>query len=1228
VQHDFEQLDARSFQQFCQALLVLEHPDLVCLPVGMPDGGRDAFVERHKDKNDGGILVFQVKFVEHPGFIEDPRAWVREILMAEKRKIDGLVQRGADRYVLLTNLPASSHLDHGNVDKVRDVLADALPIPAQCLWREDLDRRLENRWDLKWSYPQLMTGVDLIHALVEGRLSEDAARRARVLRSFLADQYRNDHEVRFKQADLLNSLLDVFIDVPARVQRHRESDLTPLHQHLWELARQEPQDSDTRREPRDAYGAGSVLLDPWVQQEAQHLVVEGAPGQGKSTMLQYVCQVHRMRLLSKDADLARIPLEHRQAMARVPIRVDLRELAQWLSGVDPFGGEDQPSPPDDRSLEGFIAAMLRSASGGAQFGVSDLQAVMAVSPVFLGLDGLDEVVDIGNRTEIIEEISRAANRLAAIATSLQVVVTSRPASYTAAGRFSSPFEYLTLVSLTRRLIEGYRDRWLTARELEASEMTELKTTLNEKLDQPHFRDLCRNPMQLAIVLSLLHRKGPALPEQRTDLYRSYMEYFLDREAAKSRAVRDHRKLLLLLHGHIACLLHIEAERSPRRAGRIKSEELIRVAEEFVESRGHSRHLFEDLFGGVFDRFGALVSRVQDTFEFEVQPLREYFAGFYLYETAPYSPVGRSRKGTRPERLDAMLPHRFWLNVVRFYAGCYSVGELESLAGRLEALADNPALRLTALPRTVTAQLMADWTLAQDQRAQKRALSVVLHDLGSRHAASGEDQHSIGLAERPFVLPVQCGGDALRRALFDAAQASLPSPRVSAIARALMMNSEPGTLAEEWLARTPRDDAEAEHRWWQFGEDLGVFRAISRKTICSLLNETGDREPRLLAMVRSGVFEVLDESSDDAAVAIDYVLSASSGLRHGKSNHPLVALSGVLFLDHAVFRDSRILGHGRRLEVPIGRWPEQYDAVRVITNRYKKWQDERCSWGSQLAPWVDVVDTGRELFGERDAFDRLAICASAVRDRHQRGGGHGDLHDKTTSLVLRARHARYRARDLRWWRGQLDAVTDQRSGRIVTTLALAWASGEVIGHLEQDLNERLRRMPSVVYQQLCIDLATLASFRQGDRRLLTMVRLAKPSPRLYAAMEPRMSDKYGRELYAKLRFGSDQEDWHVVDVFLRREREMIGDSRQAIMWKSFLDLLRRANSLGMSDNGYWWFRRSLIPRDVARGIVLDAESYPLSAVAVAEQQLAQVAERASKRVGDIARRDGWFSDERG
>ncbi len=1227
MQHDFEQLDARLFQQFCQALLVLEHPDLVCLPVGMPDGGRDALIERPKDKSDAGLLVFQVKFVERPGFIDDASAWAEAILKAERRKIDILVQQGADRYVLVTNLPASSHLGSGNVDKVRAVLARTLPISAQCLWREDLDRRLENRWDLKWSYPQLMTGVDLIHALVEGRLSEDAARRARALRSFLADQYRNDHEVRFKQADLLNSLLDVFIDVPTRVQRDRANKPSRLHQRLWELARTEPHDSDTRREPRDAYGAGSVLLDAWVQDEAQNLVVEGAPGQGKSTMLQYVCQVHRMRLLSKDADLARLPLEHLQARTRVPIRVDLRELAQWLSGVDPFSNEDQSPPPDERSLEGFVAAMLRSASGGVEFSVSDLQAVMAISPVFLALDGLDEVVDIGNRTEIIEEISRAANRLAAIAMSLQVVVTSRPASFTSAGRFSAPFEYLTLVSLTRRLIEGYRDRWLTARELDTSESAELETTLNEKLDQPHFRDLCRNPMQLAIVLSLLHRKGPALPEQRTDLYRSYMEYFLDREAAKSRAVRDHRKLLLLLHGHIACLLHIEAERSPRHAGRIRSDELIRVAEDFVESRGHSRHLFKDLFGGVFDRFGALVSRVQDTFEFEVQPLREYFAGFYLYETAPYSPVGRSRTGTRPDRLDAMLPHRFWLNVVRFYAGCYSVGELESLAGRLEALADNKSLRPTALPRAVTAQLMADWTLVQDQRAQKRALNIVLRDVGVRHAASGEDQDPLGLSERPFVLPAQCGGADLVCALFDVAMTALPHSRLDAISRALLANGEPATLAEEWLARTPRHGAASEQTWWNFGEALGVFRAMSREVTSTLL-KTGDRATRLLAMVRSGVFAAVDDSPDDADVAIDYLLSASSELVHGKHDHPLMALSGVAFLDHtAVALESRILVREQRWDVPTGRWPAHYDSARALADRYKKWQDARCSWMNEVAPWVDIVETGRELFGERDALDRLAICASAVRDAHSRGGGHGDLHDGTKSLVLRARYARYRARDLRWWRAQFDTATDQRSKRIATTLVLAWASSETIGHLEPDLDDRLNGMSSDVYQQLCVDLANLARFRRDDRRLLTIVRLGNPSPRLFAAMQPRTSDRHSRELYARGRFGSDQNDWHVLNLFLRREREVVGNSRQAAAWKRFLELLRRVSVLEMPDVGYWWFGQPFVPRDVARAIVRDAENFPLSAISIAEQHLAQLAAMASEPVGEIASRDDWFHDDR-
>jgi hypothetical protein len=44
----YESLGPERFQQFCQALLVNIYPDVQCLPIGQPDGGRDAFVRAAK----------------------------------------------------------------------------------------------------------------------------------------------------------------------------------------------------------------------------------------------------------------------------------------------------------------------------------------------------------------------------------------------------------------------------------------------------------------------------------------------------------------------------------------------------------------------------------------------------------------------------------------------------------------------------------------------------------------------------------------------------------------------------------------------------------------------------------------------------------------------------------------------------------------------------------------------------------------------------------------------------------------------------------------------------------------------------------------------------------------------------------------------------------------------------------------------------------------------------
>ena len=42
MDYPLENLGPERFQQFCQALLAKEYPDMQCFPVAQPDGGRDA----------------------------------------------------------------------------------------------------------------------------------------------------------------------------------------------------------------------------------------------------------------------------------------------------------------------------------------------------------------------------------------------------------------------------------------------------------------------------------------------------------------------------------------------------------------------------------------------------------------------------------------------------------------------------------------------------------------------------------------------------------------------------------------------------------------------------------------------------------------------------------------------------------------------------------------------------------------------------------------------------------------------------------------------------------------------------------------------------------------------------------------------------------------------------------------------------------------------------------
>ena len=164
--------------------------------------------------------------------------------------------------------------------------------------------------------------------------------------------------------------------------------------------------------------------------------------------------------------------------------------------------------------------------------------------------------------------------------------------------------------------------------------------------------------------------------------------FFDRESEKAAVVKENRDLLIRIHRYLAWVLQSGAEVVSKStsgvqlsgtslSGTIAEGELKALVRDFLERDGSDPALVERLFSGMVERVVAIVSRVQGLYEFDVQTLREYFAARHLYETAPYSPAGDERRGTISDRWRALSRNFYWLNVARFYAGCYSEGELAS-----------------------------------------------------------------------------------------------------------------------------------------------------------------------------------------------------------------------------------------------------------------------------------------------------------------------------------------------------------------------------------------------------------------------------------------------------------------------------------------------------------------------------------------------------------------------
>jgi hypothetical protein len=460
---DLRGLTPRSFEQLIQSLAV----KFISLGVDVfgdgPDGGREATYQGAMNYPDtvsawDGYLVIQAKF--RTKLTSDTRdvSWLVSELKSELSKFldpaRGL--KAPEYYILATNVVLSSIQSNspakrtskrpspkGGHEKLEEALAPLLHkvgIRGFDVWHCDKIRSLiDLSPEIRRSYASWITSSEVMFRLLD-EWSGKPRDFESIIRRFVAREIKSRRTAGLHQAghsSEIETFLDqVFVDLPFEVDSDDiflddgEYAQTPkivsfLVERLGEKLDAETVDSHRRRSESGA------AREP----RPERCLILGGPGQGKSTLSQFLAQILRARWLNSTAQRRRIASEvgmiveatvSRATSEKIGVNGPLRfplhiSLPNWADTM-PSGGTSKVS------LLTYATNYINSIADSSLTS-DDLRHWLRQHPWAVLLDGLDEVPPTGNRTQIIKEINDFWDEVCNENGDVIVIITTRPQGY-------------------------------------------------------------------------------------------------------------------------------------------------------------------------------------------------------------------------------------------------------------------------------------------------------------------------------------------------------------------------------------------------------------------------------------------------------------------------------------------------------------------------------------------------------------------------------------------------------------------------------------------------------------------------------------------------------------------------------------------------------------------------------------------------------------------------------
>lgn len=706
-------LSPRSFEQLIQALAAkIIGPNIVVFGDGR-DGGREATFDGpipfpSREHGWRGYGVVQAKFKQKP---EDPAkdgAWALQQLESDLKKFvdPDRKLRKPQYYIFATNVVLTAVADSGSKDKAAALFekyAAELGVQDYDIWDADkISRFLDDHQEIRRAYAAWITSGDVL-AEVMGWFQSRRPDFERVIRRFLQEELRRDQFARLGQAGSTGEdqipLARVFIDLPVAAERKNEPPAEEvkdgrLPTGFVAMAREaaaQRLDAETLHAWRQAR--------PAAEREAQppgRFVVIGGPGQGKSTVGQFICQLFRAALL-KDMPPHLISVDARDALTQIsaqcdregielptarrfPLRVVLNDFAAHL---------DAHHPAHVDSLLAFVVAQIRKQSR-SELSIDDFRDWLGAYPWLLVLDGLDEVPASSNRAEVLEAIKAFWTDVADCNADLLVIATTRPQGYN--DDFSpKQYQHHWLLPLSKARALYYAGRLAELRHpRDIDRQEKIVRQLQRAAANDATARLMGSPLQVTIMAVLVEQMGQP-PQDRWGLFNAYYDVIyrreLEREIKAAEILREHKTDIEVIHRRVGLLLQLASERAGGTDAKLSAQHFAEVVDTRLREEGYSgdplAKLSRQIIEAATERLVFLVGLEVDQVGFEIRSLQEFMAAEALMD-------GEEDQIRR--RLREIAPIVSWRNVFLFAAGkCFAQREhlRETIYTICGDLNDNP-----------------------------------------------------------------------------------------------------------------------------------------------------------------------------------------------------------------------------------------------------------------------------------------------------------------------------------------------------------------------------------------------------------------------------------------------------------------------------------------------------------------------------------------------------------